>query len=245
MSSTQKSSATTKATIAKQIVGSVTTAVTTTDATAADRIQSLSLMNQARGSRLARTAASLAAQYGATSAAATAAQAAVTANQSTVSRIQVLHQQVTTATPVVAANGWALHGRVYDSNLQAVAGHTVFLVDNQKTYQESYGFAYTDSTGYFLINVADTASPPVGENIAPAAESTETPSQSTTPASGAATPLFVQIANTSGKPVYLSATTFQAAVGKATYQNITLAAGEPVLGEPTAAIRKTAFPPQK
>jgi len=250
MSSIPRSTAPTKAAIAKQIVGSVTTAVTAADATAADRVQSSSLINQARGSRLARTAASVTAQYGANSTQAIAAQAAVTANQTAVSRIQVLHQQVATAAPVVSTNGWALHGRVYDASLQPVSGHTVFLVDSQKTYQEDYGFAYTDSSGYFLINFAGAkptpAVPPAGENAAvPAESTTAAPSQTVAPAPVSTDPLFLQIANTSGNPVYLSTSAFQPTVGKATYQNITLPAGEPVLGDPTAAIRKTAFPPQK
>jgi hypothetical protein len=68
---------------------------------------------------------------------------------------------------------------------------------------------------------------------------------SVTPAPVPNAPLFLQIANTGGNPVCLSATAFQPTVGKVAYQNITLPAGEPVLGDPTAAIRKTAFPPQK
>ena len=49
-------------------------------------------------------------------------------------------------------NGWALHGRVFNTQLQPISGLTVFLVDASKTYQQAYGFAYTDDTGYFLLN---------------------------------------------------------------------------------------------
>src|ERR1700758_1149845 len=34
--------------------------------------------------------------------------------------------------PQVAADGWALHGRVYSSDLKPHAKYTVFLVDGQK-----------------------------------------------------------------------------------------------------------------
>jgi hypothetical protein len=44
-----------------------------------------------------------------------------------------------------------LHGRVYSADLKPLAQYTVFLVDSQKTYQETYGFAYTDDTGIFPV----------------------------------------------------------------------------------------------
>ncbi len=152
MTSTTKSAPLSRAAVSKQIAAVIPPALAAADNTSADRVQHLSLVNQARVSRLTRTAASVTTQYGAQSPQAASAQAAVSSAQSTVARIQVLHQQVATPVPTVAAAGWALHGRVYDSNLSPQASHTVFLVDSQKTYQETYGFAYTDSTGYFLIN---------------------------------------------------------------------------------------------
>jgi hypothetical protein len=246
MISTPKTTGLSKAAVAKQIAGSVQTALTAADGTSADRVQNLSLIQQARVSRLTRTAASVTAQYGATSGQASAAQAAVVAANTNVARTQMLHQQATTAAPQVAATGWALHGRVYDAQLKPVSGHTVFLVDSQKTYQEAYGFAYTDSTGYFLINFPGATPPPPSESTAtvnetapPSTPAADAPAQSSTEQ------LFVEIANTSAKPVHLSASAFQPVVGNATYQNITLLAGEPELGDPPEAIRKVALPPQK
>ena len=246
MSSTTKTPILTRAAAAKQMAGLVPAALTAADSISGDRLQQLSLINQARVSRLTRTAASATAQYGAQSTQAVAAQAAVSAGQAAVARIQVLHQQARTAAPQVAATGWVLHGRVYDALLQPVSGHTVFLVDNQKTYQQSYGFAYTDSTGYFLINYRGAlATPaadatPAAENAAPATPPPTAPA----PAAASTSPLFVQVASPAGRPVYLSGTAWLPNFGAAAYQNLTLPAGEPPLGDPPPAIRKVALPPQ-
>ena len=62
MNSTTKPTILAKESAAKQIDGSVQTALTTADSASADRIQNLSLINQARVSRLTRTAASVTAQ---------------------------------------------------------------------------------------------------------------------------------------------------------------------------------------
>jgi hypothetical protein len=218
----------TQTSAANQIDPNVQTALTAADASSADRVQNLSLIYKARVSRLARTAASVTAQYGATSTQAVAAQNDATAAQTAAARTQILHRQIATVVPTVAATGWALSGRVYDAQLQPVSGYTVFLVDSQKTYQEAYGFAYTDSTGYFLINFSG---------------STATSSQNTSV--DATDLLFVEVANASSKPVYLSASAFQPNLGSAVYQNITLPMGEPALGDPPEAIRKLALPPQK
>jgi hypothetical protein len=230
MSSTTLPSGVTPASAAEQINSTVNTVLTATDSISADRIQNLSLVHQARVSRLTRTAASVAAQYGAKSTEATAAQEAVTAAQTTVARIDVVHKQVATTAPQVAAAGWALHGRTYNAQLQPVSGHTVFLVDSQKNYQSAYGFAYTDNTGYFLISFAGETPAPSGQSAAAQSSGIE---------------LFVQIANTDAKPVYLSSTAFQPRLGNAVYQNITLPAGEPVIGDPPEAIRKIALPSSK
>jgi hypothetical protein len=99
----------------------------------------------------------------------------------------------------VAPAGWALQGRVYNAQLQPVAGFSVFFVDASGKYLPQYGFAYTDSTGYFLLNYAGS------NGHAPAAQQ-----------------LFIEVANTSATPVYHSSTPFQPVYGTATYQSITL-----------------------
>lgn len=204
---------------AAQFTSALTSALTNADAAASTATSTLKLVHQARVSQLTRTAAALKAQYGASDPRAVKAQAAVTAANATVARLAVASQQASTPAPTVAATGWALQGRVYDANLQPAVQLTVFLVDSTKTYQQQYGFAYTDSTGYFLINYA----PPAGQ----AAQTS---------------PLYIEIANTKGEPVYLAATAFQPAAGSTTYQNISLAAGQKPLGDPPPEIRKIAVP---
>ncbi|MFZ0746881.1 MAG: hypothetical protein WAM85_20930 [Terracidiphilus sp.] len=230
MTATSLPSGVTASSAADQIDSGVGTALTAADGTAADRIQSMSLVHQARASRLTRTATALTAQYGASSPQATAAQAAVTATQATVARVQLVQQQASTTEPVVASDGWVLHGRVYDAQLNPAIRHTVFLVDAQKNYLNAYGFAYTDSTGYFLISYGGSNAGNAASNPAPAQGATE---------------LFVEIANPKAQPVYLSTVAFQPTLGNATYQNITLPAGEPALGDPPPEIRRVALPPNK
>ena len=219
---------------ASLIESGIATALASSDSAAADNVQSLGLIQQAKLSRLTRSATAAVAEHGANSTQATTAKAAVTASQTMVARVAVVHQKVTTPVPTVAAKGWALHGRVYDATLNPLAGHSVFLVDSQKAYQSDYGFAYTDSSGYFLLNYPGPAQAP-----AVAAKAEATAAAATT----AVSDLYLQIANTKAKPVYLSTTAFQPTTGSAAYQAITLPAGEPVLGDLPADVRAVALPP--
>lgn len=88
-----------------------------------------------------------------------------------------------------------------------------------------YSFAYTDSTGYFLINYAASAQGGATQNAS-------------------ATPnIYLAVANNKAEHVYLGATAFSPVLGQATYQTITLAAGEPILGDLPAEIKRVAMPP--
>ena len=109
------------------------------------------LVQTARVSSLKRAASAAVATYGANSTEATAANQAVTSAQAKTAQIQVVSQKASTTPPAVTSTGWALHGRVYDANLNPQERYTVFLVDAQKNYLSDYGFTSTDSTGYFLI----------------------------------------------------------------------------------------------
>lgn len=204
---------------ADQVNSALNTALAASDSSAAATVGNLKLVHQARVSLLTRTAAALQAQYGANDPRTVAAEAAVSAGNATVARLSVASQQAATPAPTVAAAGWALHGRVYGAQLQPAVRHTVYLVDATKAYQAQFGFAYTDATGYFLINYA----PPAGQ-------------------AASAAPLHVAIVNAKAEPVYLATTAFQPATGSTTYQNIALTAGDAPLGDPPAEIRKIAIP---
>jgi hypothetical protein len=97
----------------------------------------------------------------------------------------------------------------------------VFLADAEKAYQRAYGFAYTDNTGYFLLNYPGPAS---ADRQAPAPQ------------------LFLEVADAKAQPVYLSTTPFQPAPGTVTYQNVILPSGDQPIGNPPNPIRKTAMP---
>jgi hypothetical protein len=189
------------------------------DAGFAQATHHLMLIHQARVSQAKRTAATLKKQSGADSAATKAAEAAVKSSTARVAIIGTANLQATTPSPQVSATGWALHGRVFTAQLHPVGNLTVFLVDDRKKYQEQFGFAYTDSTGYFLINYAGTTDKIEND-----------------------TRIFVEITNNKKQPIYLSTTQFQPTAGSATYQNITLPTGEKPLGYPPDQIRSVAIP---
>jgi len=118
----------------------------------------------------------------------------------------------------VAPAGWALQGRVLDSNLQPLVRSTVFLVDANKDFLKQYGFAYTDALGNFVLNYAGDAT-------------------------GAVTPpLFIEVVDTQSNPVYLSPTQFVPIPGAISFQNIVLAPGSQPIGDPTDSIRAVAMP---
>jgi hypothetical protein len=216
----------------------ITSNLAAADDIAAQRVQTLAWVHQARAAQLSRTAVSLKAQYGPNDPGVKSAEAAVAAANATAAQVAVVHHQVTTADPEVAASGWGLHGRVFDAQLAPASGYTVFLVDSAKSYQQAYGFAYTDPTGYFLLNYPGPAGASGG---APAAASGQTPSEGAPQA--ATTPeLFVEVANTKARPVFLSMTAFQPVVGSATYQNVVLPAGQRPIGDPPPEIRQVAIP---
>lgn len=219
MSTSPQSGATPFIASADPLASALKQALSAADLSASGTVQNLKLVHQARLSQLTRTAATLKAQYGASDPRVVAAEAAVAARTGIVARISVASQQAATPNPTTAATCWALHGRVYDAQLQPVGGFVVFLVDAQKIYQQQYGFAYTDSTGYFLINYA----PPSGE----------------APSSVA---LYIEIANKNGEPIFLSTAAFQPAPGSTTYQSIMLPAGEKPLGDLPPEIKKIAIP---
>jgi hypothetical protein len=208
----------------------VTKNLASADNIAAHRAQTLTWVHQARAAQLSRTAATLKSQYGPNDPGVKSAEAAVAAANADAARAAVVHQQITTPQPQVSPNGWALHGRVFDAQLAPVSGYTVFLVDSAKSYQQSYGFAYTDDTGYFLLNYAgsDPAS-----------------SDKSATATQAQSELFVAITDSKARPVYLSPTGFQPALGSAPYQNIILSADGKPIGVPPAQIRKVALPKRK
>ncbi len=193
-------------------------ALTTADTTVVQGIQILQSVHQARLAQANRTVAALKAQYGADDPRVKTSEAAVAASTTTIGRISMVQQQLVVPAVQVAPAGWALQGRVLDSNLQPLARFTVFVVDANKDFLKQYGFAYTDAMGNFALNYAGDAT-------------------------GAATaPLFIEVVDTQAYPVYLSPTQFVPIPGASSFQNIVLAPGSQPIGDPTDAIRSVAMP---
>jgi hypothetical protein len=212
---------------ASQLGAQISTSLAAADTTAAQRIQDLQRVHQARVSHLTRMVVTLKAQYGANDPGVKAAEANVATATLTAARIGMAQRQTATPDPQVSANGWALQGRVFDSQIQPLSGFTVFLVDASKTYQQQYGFAYTDAGGYFLLNYGG---PDAG-------------AQDKSAKAASALDLFIEVANTKAEPVYLSTATFQPTAGGATYLNVVLPAGTVPIGDPPPNIRDVAVPP--
>jgi hypothetical protein len=218
------------------------------DTQAADAVSTLGLIQQARLANQRRTATLAIATYGKESTQAAAAAQAVTATTAASARLAILNQQVATPAPTVAATGWALHGRIYSSDLAPQASYAVFLVDAQKNYLSDYGFAYTDATGYFLLSydggsTTGQKSAAGAAADAPAGQPASAQPAAGTPAASSPVQLFLQVADANANPVLLSETAFAPVVGKATYQAVTLPAGAAKLGNPPAELRSVALPP--
>jgi hypothetical protein len=196
------------------------TAMLQADSTSANGLQSLSQTHQARLAQVTRIAATITRQSGVSSPQATAAQAAVHSSQATVARVAMLKQRVTAQAPAVTATGWGIYGSVYNANSAPVQGYSVYFVDSTNTYQNAYGIAYTQSDGSYQFVYAG---PPAGQT-APALT------------------LYLQVANASGDPIYTSATAFAPTTGLATYQAITLPAGEKPLGKLPIVLRPVTLP---
>src|SRR5271165_5941607 len=79
----------------------VTSNLASADNIAAQRVQTLTWVHQARAAQLSRTAATLKAQYGANDPGVKNAEAAVAAAKADAARVSVVHQQVTTPEPQV------------------------------------------------------------------------------------------------------------------------------------------------
>ena len=218
MSTNSSTSGNTPTPTLDQISQTTADTLASADTGSAQTLLNLKMAHNARLTQLKRTADALKKQLGPDDPSVKAAEAAVQAGSAKVAGISAVHQELDTPPPQVAPDGWALHGRVYSSDLKPHTKYTVFLVDSQKTYQEAYGFTYTDNTGYFLFNVSGAKTTP---------------------------PLFLAMTNTKGEPIYLSTTPFQPAAGSVTYQNITLASGAHPLGDPPPAIRNIALPSRK
>lgn len=221
MSST--SSTTPPANDSAKTVSRVTAGLKSADDQVTQGVGALARVHQARLARASRTLADLTAELGSSDARVVAAQAEVDATKSTIARVTLAGRQLAVPAVQVAAGEWALHGRVVDAQYQAAARFTVFLVDASKSYLRQYGFAYTDDTGYFLINTATAAT-----------AATNAP---------ATAQLFVEVADTKANPVYLSTAPFVPVLGAATYQTIVLPAGGQPIGDPPPEIRRVALPP--
>jgi hypothetical protein len=131
-------------------------------------------VRQARINQLQRQAVTLKAQPAAAAKTAAALQTTIQFQQSSVASLGTVSAQASTAAPSVPANGWVLHGRVRNASLQPAAQLTVILTDQDKVWQKQYGYAFTDSGGYFSLTYTPPAAATTTTTTPPAAASTTT-----------------------------------------------------------------------
>ncbi len=130
------------------------------NAQTAQQLTSITLVRQARINQQQREATALTAEYGATDSGVVALNASISDQQSLAGVLGATRDIATTTAPTVPQNGWILHGRVRDKNLQPIATLTICLVDEQKSFLSAYGYAYTDATGYYSITYTPDPSAP-------------------------------------------------------------------------------------
>ena len=200
------------ATLSKHFNAALTNAGTATKA----GISNIALVHKARLSQQTRYANQLQQEYGAGDAGTKAAVAKAAATKLTVARVTAVYKRTATTAPAVTAPGWALYGHVYNASAQPLARLTIFFVDANRAFQRQPGFTYTDASGYYLL------------------QSSSAPE--------AAVPLYIEIANAEGQPIYVDSTSRSPVSGQAVYGDITLASQTPI-GDPPAPVRATGFPP--
>jgi hypothetical protein len=183
----------------------------------------MAAVRQARVNLLQRQATSLAAQSDAKPEAVTAVQTSIQANKLSIAKFGAVSDQASTPVPSIPANGWVLHGRVRDAQLQPVPKFTALLTDQEKTWQRQYGYAFTDASGYFSVAYAPPAS------AEPAAASP--PTSAETARAAAAVSLYLQVLNGAGDPVYFDSQAITLVPGVSPYRDIVLPDTEP-LGSP-------------
>lgn len=194
---------------AQQILGQVQSANIDSQTTA--QFTGLNLISQARTNLLQRQAATLTAQFGASDSRVAALQNSIQSEQSLASKLGAVRDQAATPAPAVPANGWVLQGRVRDQNGKPVAQLTVLLVDNKKMWLRTYGYAFTDKTGYFILSYSP--------------ETCDKNEERTTPG------LYLEVLDQEQQPLYIDTSPFQIAVGSMLYRDITLPSQTP-LGTP-------------
>jgi hypothetical protein len=189
------------------------------DSQTAAQFSGLTLIRQARISQLQRQAASMTALRGATDPGVVALQASIQSQQSLASQLGAVRDQALTPVPSVPANGWVLHGRVRDQNLQPVAQLTVLLLNEQKTWLRTYGYAYTDPTGYFILSYA--------------------PAESRKSDLAASLSAYLEVLDQKREPLYIDGSAFTLSTGATLYRDIVLASlttlGNPPPGATSAS----------
>lgn len=220
----------------------VKTALASADANVSTSLENLTRIHRARLSQATRTLTGLKAQAGATAAEIAAAEARVASAANSAARVSLIRQRITLPAVQVAKSGWALQGAVLTAQLQPAARFTVFLVDQSKSFLPQFGFAYTDDTGYFLLNYSPEAAAGAASGTAAGAA----PAEAAGAAQGAPAPqLYIEVADTAANPVYLSPTAFVPVAGAASFQSIVLAQDGKPIGDPPPEIRAVALPPSQ
>jgi hypothetical protein len=180
------------------------------DSQTAQQLTGLTQIRQARLSQQQREAATLATEFGADDADVVALNTSIGVQQSFTSVLAVTRDIATIAAPTVPTNGWVLYGHIRDNKLQPIATLTICLADEQKNFLSAYGYAYTDTTGYYILTYTPDPSAP-----APAPLSA-----------------YLEILNSSGQAIYIDSAAFSLNPGASLLRDLMLTSQTPLGGPP-------------
>jgi hypothetical protein len=206
--------ATATQTLAQQILGQVQSA--NVDSQASAQFTGLNLISQARTNQLQRQATTLTAQFGASDSRVVALQNSIQSEQSRALKLGAVRDEAATPAPPVPTGGWVLHGRVRDQNLQPVAKVSVLLLNEQKEWLRSYGYAFTDATGYFLLSYS--------------------PARSAKGTASVSVSAYLEVLDQNQQPLYIDSSAFSLSKGATLYRDIVLPSLSPLGVPPSGTV---------
>jgi len=193
------------------------------DAQTSQQLTNLTYIRQSRINQQQRELTTLTAQFGSTDSAVVALSDSIKVQQSLTSVLGVTRAIAATAVPTVPANGWVLQGHIRDNTSQPIAKLTVCLVDEQKNFLSTYGYAYTDANGYYALTYTPDAATP-----APAPLSA-----------------YLEVLNSSGQAIYIDTTAFTLNPGASVFRDLLLASQTPLGNPPPGASGNAIFKAKK
>ncbi len=193
------------------------------DAQTSLQLTHLTYIRQSRINQQQRELATLTTEFGSTDSSVVTLGDSIKVQLALRSALGVTSAIATTTVPTVPANGWVLQGHVRDNTSQPITGLTVCLVDQQKNFLSTYGYAYTDTSGYYIITYTPDPSAPAPDPLS----------------------AYLEVLNSSGQAIYIDATAFTLNPGASLFRDLMLASQTPLGNPPPGATGNVIFKAKK